>query len=46
MNRSVSCLTHERLRHLSANELSPSELEEIEEHVTSLRELPPCLGRF
>jgi WD40 repeat protein len=34
MNGSVSCLTPERLRQLSADELSPPELEELEEHVT------------
>src|SRR5579872_7294198 len=34
MTNSVSCLTHERLRQLSENALSPPEMEAIEEHVT------------
>src|SRR5579863_995367 len=34
MNDSMSCLTHERLRKLSDGELSPSELKELEAHVT------------
>src|SRR5262245_12551741 len=34
MNDSVSCLTPERLRQLSENELTPPQLEQLEEHVT------------
>ena len=34
MNGSVPCLTSERLRQLSVNELSPPQLEELEEHLT------------
>jgi serine/threonine protein kinase len=34
MNSFVSCLTAERLRQLSADELSPRELEQLEAHVT------------
>jgi hypothetical protein len=34
VNSFVSCLTPERLRQLSADELSPRELAEVEEHVT------------
>ncbi len=34
MNSSTSCLTHERLRQLSQNELSPREMEQLDEHVT------------
>lgn len=34
MNSSPSCLTHERLRQLSQNELSPPEMGQLDEHVT------------
>jgi len=34
MNDSLSCLTPERLRQLSENELTPPQLAELEEHVT------------
>ncbi|MFO1043338.1 MAG: protein kinase [Planctomycetaceae bacterium] len=34
MNSSTPCLTNERLRQLSQNELSPREMEQVDEHVT------------
>lgn len=34
VNSSTSCLTHQRLRQLSQNELSPREMEQLDEHVT------------
>ncbi len=34
MNSFASCLTHDRLRQLSQNELSPREMEQLDDHVT------------